>query len=199
MGRFGSTYRFMSHMWQHNMIGWLPDKIDSSIIINLTKLNTKLTIIMNVTYKCSLCQQNFSSRNKLLTHEGNKHRNNKVIPHRTSLCLLSFELLVYYQDTIIVLIKKWLGFNRHSIGSKWLSINAFPETIFVHLFESKPTFWYSLVKQKYFYQFQKKIREEKLKQILNYKYWNFRQDSKTNTIGYVLFVNYKRIYKVNFS
>ena len=73
---------------------------------------------MNATHKCSLCQQNFSSRNKLLAHERNKHRNNKIIPHRTSLFLPSFELLVYYQDAFIVLIKKWLGFNRHSIGSK---------------------------------------------------------------------------------
>src|SRR5204862_2168972 len=111
---------------------------------------------MNATHECSLCQQNFSSRNKLLIHERNKHRNNKVIPHRTSLTLPSFEHIVYYQDAFIVLIKKRLGFNRHSIGSKRLSIDAFPETIFVHLFENEPTFRYSPVQRKYFCQFQGK-------------------------------------------
>ena len=92
------------------------------------------------THECQLCQLTFSSRTKLLIHERNKHRNNKVIPHRTSLFLPSFELIVYYQDAFIVLIKKRLGFNRHSIGTKRLSIDAFPETVFVHLFENEPTF-----------------------------------------------------------
>ncbi len=150
-------------------------------------------------HECSLCHQNFSSRNKLLTHERNKHRNNKVIPHRASLLLPSFELIVYYQDAFIVLIKKRLGFNRHSIGSKRLSIDAFPETIFVHLFENEPTFRYSPTQRKYYCQFQGKTGEERLKQILNYEYWNFRQDPKTKTTGYVLFVNYEGTYKVNFS
>ena len=154
---------------------------------------------MNATHECSLYQQNFSSRNKLLTHERNKHRNNKVIPHRTSLFLPSFELLVYYQDAIIVLIKKRLGFNRHSIGSKRLSISAFPENIFVHLFESEPTFRYNPTQRKYYCQFQGKAGEERLKQILNYEYWSFRQNPKTKTTGYVLFVNYEGTYKVNFS
>ncbi|SRR6266498_2034565 len=146
--------------------------------------------------KCSLCQKDFPSRNKLLIHERNKHRNNKVIPHRTSLILPSFEHVVYYQDAFIVLIKKRLGFNRHFISSKRLSIDAFPETIFVHLFENEPTFRYSPVKRKYFCQFQEKAGEERLKQILNYKYWNFKRNPKTNTMGYVLFVNYEGTYKV---
>jgi hypothetical protein len=97
-------------------------------------------------HECPLCKQYFSSRSKLLTHERNKHRNNKIISHCTSLILPSFELIVYYQDAFIVLIKKRLGFNRHSIGSKQLSIDAFPETIFVHLFENEPTFRYSPTK-----------------------------------------------------
>jgi len=150
-------------------------------------------------HKCSLCQKNFSSRNKLLTHERNKHRNNKVISHHTSLILPSFEHVVYYQDAFIVLIKKRLGFNRHSIGSKRLSIDAFLENIFVHLFENEPTFRYSPIQRKYFCQFQGKAGEERLKQILNYEYWNFRQDPNTKTTGYVLFVNYEGTYKVNFS
>ena len=134
-------------------------------------------------HKCSLCQKNFSSRNKLLTHE----RNNLF----WTCCLLS--------DAFIVLIKKRLGFNRHSISSKWLSIDAFPETIFVHLFGNEPTFRYRPTKRKYYCQFQGKTGEERLKQILNYEYWNVRQNPKTNTTGYVLFVNYMGTYNVNFS
>src|SRR6266542_969080 len=130
-------------------------------------------------HECPLCNQYFPSRSKLLTHERNKHHNNKIIPPRTSLILPSIELIVYYQDAFIVLIKKRLGFNRHSIGSKRLSIDAFPETIFVHLFENEPTFRYSPTQRKY--------------------YCQFRQDPKTKTMGYVLFVDYKGAYKVNFS
>jgi len=110
-----------------------------------------------------------------------------------------FKLIIYYQDAFIVLIKKRLGFNRHSIGSKRLSIDAFPETVFVHLFENEPTFRYSPTKRKYYCQFQGKTGEERLKQILNYEYWNVRQNPKTNTTGYVLFVNYMGTYNVNFS
>jgi hypothetical protein len=111
----------------------------------------------------------------------------------------SLELMVYYQDAFIALIKKRLGFNRHSIGSKRLSIDTFPETIFVHLFENEPTFRYSPTQRKYYCHFQGKTGEERLKQILNYKYWNFRQNPETKTTGYVLFVNYEGTYKVNFS
>ena len=96
-------------------------------------------------YKCSLCQQTFLSKTDLLKHERNKHRNNKIIPHRASLSLPSLELVIYYQDAFIVLIKKQLCFHRHSIGSKRLSINAFPENVFIHLFENEPTFQYSPV------------------------------------------------------
>ena len=156
--------------------------------------------VQNVfSHKCSLCQKDFLSRNKLLTHERNKHRNNKVIPHRTSLILPSFKHVVYYQNAFIVLIKKWLSFNRHSISLKWLSIDAFPETIFIHLFENEPTFRYSPVQRKYFCQFQGKAGEKRLKQILNYEHWSSRQNPKTKTTGYVLLVNYEGIYNINFS
>ena len=74
----------------------------------------------NEMYKCLLCEQNFSSRNKLLTHERNKHRNNKIIPHHILLFLPPLDLLVFYQDAFIVLIKKRLGFNS-SISSQYVS------------------------------------------------------------------------------
>jgi hypothetical protein len=153
----------------------------------------------NEVYKCLLCEQNFSPRNKLLTHERNKHRSNKIIPHYNSLFLPSLNNLVFYQDAFIVLIKKRLGFNRNSIGSKRLSIDAFPEAIFVHLFQYEPTFKYSPAQQKYSCQFKGKEGEERLKQILNYDYWSFRQDPITKTKGYVLLINCEEIYSVNFS
>ena len=71
--------------------------------------------------------------------------------------------------------------------------------IVLHFFENEPTFRYSPTQRKYYCQFEGKTGEERLKQILNYEYWNVRQDPKTNTTGYVLFVNYMGTYKVNFS
>ncbi|RHZ68618.1 hypothetical protein Glove_294g122 [Diversispora epigaea] len=91
------------------------------------------------------------------------------------------------------------GEERHSIGSKRLSIDAFPKTVFVHLFQYEPTFKYSPTQQKYSCQFKGNEGEERLKQILNYEYWSFRQDPITKTKGYILLINCEEIYSVNFS
>ncbi|CAG8815517.1 12770_t:CDS:2, partial [Racocetra persica] len=74
----------------------------------------------------------------LVIHEGTKHRNNKIIPHR---CLLTQPLLdqiAFYQDAFVVLIKKRL------------------ENIFVFLFENESSFRYSPVQRKYSCVFQGK-------------------------------------------
>ncbi|RHZ86917.1 hypothetical protein Glove_42g77 [Diversispora epigaea] len=42
--------------------------------------------------------------------------------------------------------------------------------------------------------FQGKMGEERLKQILNYEYWNSKQDPNTKTTRYVLFVNNEETY-----
>lgn len=148
---------------------------------------------------CSLCQETFSLRKQLLTHERTKHRNNKTVPHLHLLIQPSFEQLVSYQDAFIILIKKRLGFSRHSVGSKRLSINVFPENVFVYLFQNEPSFRYNSALRKYHCTFKGEAGEGRLKQILNYEYWNCRQDPKTKTIGYVLFANYEGIYEVSFS
>ncbi|GES76550.1 hypothetical protein GLOIN_2v1474312 [Rhizophagus clarus] len=71
-------------------------------------------ILSDMTFKCCLCQKIFSLRKQLLSHERVKHRNNKTIPHRHLLSQPSVEQLISYQDAFIILIKKHLGFNRHS-------------------------------------------------------------------------------------
>ncbi|GBB89609.1 hypothetical protein RclHR1_16340005 [Rhizophagus clarus] len=152
-----------------------------------------------MTFKCCLCQKIFSLRKQLLSHERVKHRNNKTIPHRHLLSQPSVEQLISYQDAFIILIKKRLGFNRHSVGSKRLSINVFPEKIFVYLFQNEPLFRYNSALRKYHCKFKGEAGELRLKQILNYEHWNCRQDPKTNTTGYVLFANYEGIYEVTFS
>ncbi len=154
---------------------------------------------INALLKCCLCQETLPSRKQLLIHERTKHRNNKTIPHHSLLLQPSSEQLIFYQDAFIILIKKRLGFNRHSVGFKRLSINAFPENIFVYLFQDEPSFRYNSALRKYCCIFKDKMGEERLKQILNYEYWNYRQDSKTKTTGYVLFVNYEETYEVTFS
>ena len=150
-------------------------------------------------FKCSICQEAFSLRKQLLTHERTKHRNNKTIPHLQLLLQPSFEQLVFYQDAFIILIKKRLGYSRHSVGSKRLSINAFPENVFVYLFQSELTFRYNSALRKYRCTFKGEAEEGRLKQILNYEYWNCQQDPQTKTTGYVLFVNYEEVYEVSFS
>lgn len=150
-------------------------------------------------FRCCLCQETFLSRKQLLTHERTKHKNNKTIPHLHLLLQPSFEQLISYQDAFIILIKKRLGFNRHAVGSKRLVINVFPENVFVYLFQNEPSFRYNSVLRKYRCTFKGEAGENRLKQILNYQHWSYRQDQKTKTTGYVLFVNYEEIYEVTFS
>ncbi|CAG8579961.1 10135_t:CDS:2 [Gigaspora rosea] len=83
--------------------------------------------------------------------------------------------------------------------AKQVSINAFPENIFVYLFESEPSFRYSSVQRKYSCSFQGEAGEQRLKQLVNYDYWNVRQDPKLKTKGYVLFMNNESSYEVTFS
>ncbi|CAB4434086.1 unnamed protein product [Rhizophagus irregularis] len=135
-------------------------------------------------YECLLCHQKFSSISLLLRHEKSKHNDNKFIPHRNSLYLPPPELIIQYQNAFIIHIKKRL---EHSVSSKSLSIDALPETIFVHLFEYEPTFRYSPAQREYYCEFQGKDGEERLKQILNCEYWNFQQDKTT---GYGLNFNW---------
>ncbi|GET65429.1 hypothetical protein GLOIN_2v1524369 [Rhizophagus irregularis DAOM 181602=DAOM 197198] len=133
-----------------------------------------------MTLRCCLCQETFISRKLLLTHERTKHRNNKTIPHFHLLLRPSFEQLISYQDAFIILIKKRLGFNRHSVGTKRVLINVFPENVFVYLFQSEPSFRYNTVLRKYRCTFK-------------------GEDLITKTTGYVLFVNYEESHEVTFS
>ncbi|RHZ63502.1 hypothetical protein Glove_329g10 [Diversispora epigaea] len=122
-----------------------------------------------MTFQCYLCQTILTSRKQLLSHERTKHKNNKTIPHLHLLIQPSFEQLISYQNAFIILIKKRLGFSRHSIRQKRLLINVFPENIFIHLFQSEPSFRYNSALRKYRCIFKGEEGEKRLKQILNYE------------------------------
>ncbi|POG67273.1 hypothetical protein GLOIN_2v1779593 [Rhizophagus irregularis DAOM 181602=DAOM 197198] len=66
-------------------------------------------------------------RKKLQNHERNVHKNNKLIPYRHILHQPSNETMSFYRDAIIIRLKNSLGFNRHSVGKKHITIDAFPE------------------------------------------------------------------------
>ena len=98
---------------------------------------------------CLLCSKIYDTKKKLQSHERNKHKNNKFIPHRHILCQPSEETLSFYRDTVIIRLKKSLGFNRHSIGKKHITIDAFPESVFLSLFENDASFKYIPSQRKY--------------------------------------------------
>jgi len=77
------------------------------------------------------------------------HHNNKIIPHYNTFLTKSNIKLNKYQDGIIFLINKRLGFNRTSIGRRRIHIDLFLEHIFVHLFKNEITFNYNPLQQKY--------------------------------------------------
>src|SRR5437868_3168903 len=59
---------------------------------------------------CKLCFKAFMTYQKLLTHERNKHLYNKTIPHLYLLSQPSLEQVYCYINSLIILIKKNLGF-----------------------------------------------------------------------------------------
>ena len=133
------------------------------------------------TFPCLLCSKVYNTKKKLQSHERNKHKNNKLIPHRNILCQPSNETLSFYQDTVIICLKKTLGFNRHSIGKKYITINAFSESVFLSLFENKDSFKYIPSQQKYQCILEGAIGGKKLKNIFKYKQIVFCENINTST------------------
>ncbi|PKC11256.1 hypothetical protein RhiirA5_413313 [Rhizophagus irregularis] len=125
-------------------------------------------------FRCKLCFKDFTTLQKLLTHKKNKHRHNKMVPHFYSLVQPSSEQMSYYINSFIVLVKKRLGFSRHAVGKKCLSIETFPEHVFVYFFKDEETFKYSPARHKYQCHFEGFAGATRLKQIFCYDYWDFR-------------------------
>lgn len=148
---------------------------------------------------CKLCFRDFTTFQKLLTHERNKHKHNKMVPHFYLLVQPSPEQMSYYIDSFIVLVKKKLGFSRHAVGKRRLSIETFPEHVFVYLFKDEETFKYSPTIHKYQCYFEGYSGATRLKQIFQYDHWDFRQHPLTNTKGYVLLEDYENKYQVKFT
>jgi hypothetical protein len=148
---------------------------------------------------CKLCFKEYPTQKHLLNHERNRHKNNKIIPHFNSLPQPSLVFVSYYIESFIVLIKKRLGFSRHSIGKRNVTVDTFPENIFVYLFKNEETFKYSPTQRKYQCEFEGASGEVKLKNILGYDFWNVRNNPHTNTKGYILLEDYNNKYKIKFT
>jgi hypothetical protein len=81
-------------------------------------MSTQLSI------SCKLCFKAFTTYQKLLVHERNKHLHNKTIPHFYSLSQPSSEQMFCYISSFIVLIKK-----------NWVFLDMLLEK---NVFQSKP-------------------------------------------------------------
>ncbi|POG83295.1 hypothetical protein GLOIN_2v1761336 [Rhizophagus irregularis DAOM 181602=DAOM 197198] len=115
------------------------------------------------------------------------------------LCQPSDETLSFYRDTIIIRLKNSLGFNRHAIGKKHITIDAFPESVFLFLFENEDNFKYISSQRKYQCIFEGSMGAEKLKSIFKYNEIIFRENINTSTRGYILFEDNDSQYKATFS
>ena len=153
---------------------------------------------MTTAFPCLLCFKIYDTKKKLQSHERNKHKNNKIIPHRHILCQPSNETLSFYQDTVIIRLKSSLGFNRHAIGKKHIAIDAFPESVYLFLFENEDSFRYIPSQRKYQCTFEGAIGGERLKNIFKYDEIIFRENTSTSTRGYILFEDIDGQYKATF-
>ena len=126
------------------------------------------------------------------------HHNNKIIPHYNTFPTKSNIELNKYQDGIIFLINKWLGFNRTSIGHRRIHIDLFPEHIFVHLFKNEITFNYNPLQRKYQCYFEGVEGGQRLGLLLNYFNWDTKNHNNEWTRGYICLNNIDRQHKIKF-
>ncbi|EXX67726.1 hypothetical protein RirG_111810 [Rhizophagus irregularis DAOM 197198w] len=105
----------------------------------------------------------------------------------------------FYRDAIIIRLKNSLGFNRHSVRKKHITIDAFPEDVFVSLFENEDNFKYIPSQRKYQCILEGTVGEEQLKKIFKYDQIIFRENINTSTRGYILFENNDGQYKAIFN
>ncbi|RHZ87230.1 hypothetical protein Glove_38g54 [Diversispora epigaea] len=150
------------------------------------------------TFPCLLCSKIYDTKKKLQSHERTKHKNNKSIPHYHILDKPSEEILSFYRDAIIIRLKSSLGFNRHSIGKKHIVIDAFPESVFLSLFENENSFKYIPSQRKYQCILEGAVGGEILKSILKYNQVIFRENKNTSTKGYILLEDNDGQYKLTF-
>ncbi|RIB26202.1 hypothetical protein C2G38_2065536 [Gigaspora rosea] len=109
------------------------------------------TITSTSGFPCLLCSKTYDTKKKLQSHERNKHKNNKLIPHRHLLCKPSDDTLLFYQDTIIIRLKN--------------------KKVFLSLFENEQNFKYIPSTK----------GKEKLKRIFKYDEIIFCEDINTST------------------
>ncbi|RIB26439.1 hypothetical protein C2G38_2064914 [Gigaspora rosea] len=132
-------------------------------------------------FPCLLCSKTYNTKKKLQSHERNKHKNNKLIPHCHLLCKPSDDTLSFYQDTIIICLKNSLG------------------KCFLSLFENEQSFKYIPSQWKYQCVLKGTEGEKKLKRIFKYDEIIFCEDINTSTRGYILFEDNDGQYKITFS
>ena len=134
----------------------------------------------------------------LQNYKRTKHKNNKLIPYCHILCQPSDKTLSFYQDTVIICLKKTLRFNRHLIGKKHITIDAFLESVFLSLFENEESFKYILSQRKYQCILEGAIGGKRLKNIFKYEQIVFCKNKSTSTQGYILLEDGDGQYKIIF-
>ncbi|RHZ75810.1 hypothetical protein Glove_209g40 [Diversispora epigaea] len=99
---------------------------------------------------------------------------------------------------MIIRLKSSLGFNRHLIEKKHIVIDAFPESVFLSLFENENSFKYIPSQRKYQCILEGVVGGEILKSILKYDQVIFRENKNTSTKGYILLEDNDGQYKLTF-
>ena len=152
-------------------------------------MTTAMATASAYNFPCLLCTKIYDTKKKLQSHKRNKHKNNKFIPYRHILYQPSDETLSFFQNTIIIHLKNSLRFSRHSVGKKHISIDRFPENVFLSLFENETNFKYIPSQRKYQCILKSTVGEEQLKTIFKYNQIVFRENVSTSTRKYILLEN----------
>jgi len=133
-----------------------------------------------------LCTRCYSTKASLMAHEKCKHLNNKRIPHFDQLPPTTVFDATQFRNSFVVQIKRRLQFNRRSSRKKTLTIEPFPERLFISLFASETSFTYNSSQRKYTCTFNGSSDSIRLGRILQIQNWNTKKNLQTGTTAYVL-------------
>ncbi|RIA87159.1 hypothetical protein C1645_828179 [Glomus cerebriforme] len=182
------------------MASYLPDEIIQEIISILYEPYIKSS---NILYNCMLLNKNWCINTMAVTwrkvlddYTGSDHNKEKII--NTYIAELSRITTYCSYYNYASFLREIELLNLHAVGKKRLSIETFPENVFVYLFKDEETFKYSPAKHQYQCYFEGFAGATRLKQIFRYDQWDFRQHPLTNTKGYVLLEDYENKYQVKF-
>jgi hypothetical protein len=126
-------------------------------------------------FPCHLCNQSYSSKASLSSHENSKHKRNRIVPHCHYFQPIPEGIKNHFCAVFLKDIDCKLGFHRTTEGVKRFQWN-FPESLFYFFFSNEPEFHYKPSTRKYYCTFKGQSGYKKIGSIFKCEVWGRKQN-----------------------